>query len=278
MPPDIIELVDEEVVTETVEGEQAEGLGVEAADDAAEDDEVVVTIGEVDPPEEDKQAAPEWVRELRRKNREQEKRIKELQSKLEPEVKASTLGAKPTLRDHEWDEEAYERALEAWHEQKRKVESESRAAEEARQAQQVAWNAKRDKYKTSAAELGVKDFEDATAVTVDTLTVTQQGIILQGAKNSAVVMYALGKNVVKLKELAAVKDPVEFAFAIADLEKELKVTKRKPPSPETVVKAGGGARPSGVDSKLAALEAEADRTGDRSKVIAYKRDLKLKSG
>jgi hypothetical protein len=51
--------------------------------------------------------------------------------------------------------------------------------------------------------------------------------MLQGADNPALVVYALGKNPKKAKELSEIKDPVKFAFAVAKLEKELKVTNRR---------------------------------------------------
>jgi hypothetical protein len=57
----------------------------------------------------------------------------------------------------------------------------------------------------------------------------------------------------------------------------LKVTPRKPASaPETVVKSN--TRVSGAtDSVLERLEEEADRTGDRSRVVAYKAKLRAQA-
>ena len=54
-----------ENVDETVSGSQDEA-GQEAAND---DDEVIVSIGEESPPQEEKEPAPEWVRELRKNYR-----------------------------------------------------------------------------------------------------------------------------------------------------------------------------------------------------------------
>jgi hypothetical protein len=84
-------------------------------------------------------------------------------------------------------------------------------------------------------------------------------------------VYALGKNPKKLKELASITDPVKFAFAIAKLETQLKVSNKKPaPPPEKVV---GGTAPirGAVDSTLERLRADAERTGDYSKVFAYRK-------
>ena len=99
----------------------------------------------------------------------------------------------------------------------------------------------------------------------------QQGMIVQGAENPALLVYALGKNPKKAKELASITDPVKFAFAVAKLETNLKVTKRKASSrPES--KINGTGRPSGsVDNTLDRLRAEAEKTGNYTKVSQYKK-------
>jgi len=136
--------------------------------------------------------------------------------------------------------------------------------------QQKDWQAKLDGYSKAKAELKVKDFEDAEAVAQELFNVTQQGVMLQGADNPALVVYALGKNPKKAKELSEIKDPVKFAFAVAKLEKELKVTNRKAaPPPERIV-SGTGRTSGAVDSTLERLRAEAEKTGNMTKVIQYK--------
>jgi hypothetical protein len=106
--------------------------------------------------------------------------------------------------------------------------------------------------------------------------VTQQGILLQGLDNPALVVYALGKNPKRAKELASITDPVRFATAAGKLEAQLKVTNRpKPPAPPRVVT--GSAPISGsVDSNLERLRAEAEKTGDMTKVLRYKQQMRAK--
>ena len=66
-------------------------------------------------------------------------------------------------------------------------------------------------------------------------------------------------------------DPVKFAFAVAKLETQLKVTNRKAaPPPESTVR-GTGRVSGAVDSTLERLRADAEKTGDYSKVMQYKR-------
>ena len=253
-------------------GDQGEDQSTE--DDEGDSDEVIVSIGEEAPPPEEQTHAPEWVRELRKTNRELQRQNRELQGKLQStaqtETKPVVLGKKPTLEEHDYDAEKFEAALADWFERKRQAD-EAQAKQEAEvMNQQKAWQAKLDGYGKAKAELRVKDFEDAEAVAQELFNITQQGVVLQGADNPALVIYALGKNPKKAKELSDIKDPVKFAFAVAKLEKELKVTNRRAaPPPERIV-SGTGRVSGAVDSTLERLREEAARTGNMTKVIQYK--------
>ena len=243
-------------------------------DDEREPDEVVVSIGEEAPPHEEHTQAPEWVRELRKTNRELQRQNRELQGKLkstaQTETKPVVLGKKPNLEEHDYDAEKFEVAMADWFERKRKADDANAKQEAEVMTQQKAWQSKLDGYGKAKAELRVKDFEDAEAVAQEVFSVVQQGVVLQGADNPALVIYALGKNPKKAKELSDIKDPVKFAFAVAKLEKELKVTNRKAaPLPERIV-SGTGRVSGAVDSTLERLREDASRTGNMTKVIAYK--------
>jgi len=237
-------------------------------------DEVIVSIGEEAPPPEEQTHAPEWVRELRKTNRELQRQNRELQGKLQStaqtETKPVVLGKKPSLEEHDYDADKFEAALADWFERKRKADEAAAKQEAEVMNQQKAWQAKLDGYGKAKAELRVKDFEDAEAVAQELFNITQQGVVLQGADNPALVIYALGKNPKKAKELSDIKDPVKFAFAVAKLEKELKVTNRKAaPPPERIV-SGTGRVSGAVDSTLERLREEAARTGNMTKVVQYK--------
>jgi hypothetical protein len=248
-----------------------------------DDDEVIVSIGEESPPQEEKEPAPEWVRELRKNYRELQREKRELEARLTTSQKAEekplSLGAKPTLEQFDYDAEQFEVALERWYENKRKVQEQDNAKKAEQQKAEQDWQNTLKNYGSLKSQLKVKDYDDAEHVVLESLNETKQGIILHGAKNPALVVYALGKNPKKVKELASIDDPVKFAIAIGGLEKELKVTSRKtasPPPPESKVR--GSAPISGaVDSTLERLREEAARTGDHSKVFAYKQQLKRKS-
>ena len=260
---------------DALDAEMAVEVEADEAAEAADDGEMVVSIGDESPDpevEQQSQPAPQWVKDLRKAHRELQREHRELQQKLttaEPPRKQA-VGPKPKLEDHDYDAEAFEAALESWYDRKRAADAEAEKAKRAEEEQAKAWQAKLDAYGKAKAALKVKDYEDAEAVAQETFSEVQQGIMLQGADNPALVVYALGKNARRAKELAAIQDPVKFAFAVAKLEKELKVTTRKPPpAPEPIVKGTG--RASSVDSTLDRLRAEALKTGDMSKVMAYKR-------
>ncbi len=242
----------------------------EAEDDG---DEVVVSIGE-DPPPQEEERAPQWVRELRKSNREKERKIRELEARLNAaptETKPVVLGKKPSLEECDYDAEEYERKIAAWYEDKRLYDTEQAKAEAQRDAETKAWQGKLDSYAKAKASLKVRDYDEAEAFAMDTFTVTQQGIVLQGSEQPAVVIYALGKNQKKAKELSSITDPVKFAFAIAKLETQLKVTNRQAAtSPERTIVSGGGRISGAIDPTLERLREEASRTGNMTKVIQYK--------
>jgi len=254
----------------------------EAAPEAeaeAEPDEVVVTIGDETPAEEPERA-PEWVRELRKSHRELQRKVREYEeqsARVTAPAAVPTLGAKPKLEDHDYDTDKYETALEAWYRQKDTVEAARRQAEAQAEAQRKAWQDKLDGYAKAKADLRVKDYDDAEATVQESLNTVQQGVLLQGADNPALVVYALGKNPKKAKELASITDPVKFAFAVAKMEAQLKVNPAKrPPAPERAI-TGSSAPISGtVDSTLERLRAEAEKTGDMTKVIRYRNQLREK--
>jgi hypothetical protein len=208
---------------------------------------------------------------LQREKRELEERLKAVAPATEqfPVVP----GKKPTLEDCDYDSDKFENELAGWFERKRQSE-EAEAKQRAKQQEEAeSWQKKLAGYNESKTGLKVPDFQDAEETVLETLNVTQQGIILQGAQNPAVVVYALGKNPKKAKELGEITDPVKFAFAVAKLETQLTVTSRKQaPPPEKKINGNGSLDSS--NGQLERLREEASRTGDYTKVMAFKRQLK----
>jgi hypothetical protein len=253
------------------EGEGEPELAVQFGDEAA-------------PASEDQElnSAPQWVKELRKSNRELQRQLRAYEAKEKTQqapqaTQAPTLGPKPKLEEFDYDETKFDAALEKWYETKRQVDKVKEEAEAQERARQEAAQARLNGYIGEAKELRVKDFQDVESEVVGALSVEQQGILLAGADKPALLVYALGRNPAKLKSLASINDPVRFAFAAAKLESQLKVTSRNAPkpAPEQRVSASGGAPVSGGSQQtLERLREEAARTGDMTKVIAYKRQLK----
>ena len=278
-------LADEEY-EETTDGEEAESAeGEESSEEDGE--ELVVTLGDNDESSSSSKgkSAPEWVRELRKAHQQTQKENRELRAQLEANARRDepvNVGAKPTLEDFDYDQTQFESALMDWMDRKRQAEAQAKKAEEEekaeaakRQEEENAWQEQLKEYAGEKTRLTsrLNDFDDAEAVALNTLNETQQGLIVQGAKNPALLIYALGKNPARMKELAKITDPVKFAFTVAKLEeKELKVNKRKPPPPERTPRNSGGT--GGKSEKhLERLRAQAVKTGDYTEVLRYKDKL-----
>jgi DNA repair exonuclease SbcCD ATPase subunit len=269
------------------EQEQEEEIEEEEQEEeeSGEDDVVVTIAGEKKPEEEEEQAAaPKWVKELRQQHREAQKTIRELKEQLKkPEQQATqipALGKKPAMEDDDidWDAEKFEQRLTEWHDRKREIDQAQHKQQEAEKEQKTAWSAKLESYATAKSKLKVKDYDDAEAVVMDMFDQTQQGIIIDVMDNPAHIVYALGKNKGIAEKLAALKNPTKFLRELSRLEDtKLKVqTKKTAPPPEKTI-TGTGRVTGSNDSQLERLRAEAERTGDMSKVMQYKRDQKRKA-
>lgn len=267
---------------ESVNPQDEEGAEGEVSEEG-DDDQIVISMDGEDLTQEDEEQkhAPSWVKELRKSSREKDKKIRELEAKLNagaaPAAKPLTLPAKPKLEDFDYDPDVYEEKLGEWFETKRRHDAQVEASKKAQDDAEKAWQDKLTSYGKAKADLKVRDYEDAEAYVQGRFNVTQQGIILQGLENPALVVYALGKNHKKATELADITDPVRFAVAIGKLETQLKVTTRKSPPPPPKTVSGTGRVSGAVDSTLDRLRTEAEKTGDYTKVLKYKQQKK-KSG
>lgn len=252
-------------------------------DETSEDEEFVITAGDEEPkPSDDDdfsgKPAPIWVKDLRKKEREARKRIKELEAQVQqvkPAEKPIEVGPKPRLADFDYDEDDFESAVEQWHERKRQVEQQQAAKQAEEEKANQAWQTKMQSYEERRQNVAskVRDFEEVEEAAKDKLTATQQGILIHAAENPELILYHLGKNPKKAQELSEITDPIQFAFAAAKLDSQMKIQTRKP-STQPERKPSGSAGLSGViDQKLAQLEAKAAKTGDRTELIKYKKSL-----
>lgn len=212
------------------------------------------------------------VKQLRAEIRRRDQALSTLR-KPEP-VQTIEVGDKPTLETCDYDEAQFEEALDAWKERKRQADDADAEASKRNEQVQQAWQTELQNFARQKTALKVRDFDAAEEEVVAGLSVVQQAIVIKAADNSAKVIYALGKHPERLKALAAIEDPIKFTAALVKLEGQLKVTtKRAAPEPESTVR-GSASLSASTDKELERLEKDATRTGDRTKVVQYKRRLK----
>ena len=269
--------MEEEQQQSTPPPEVEEVAQQEAPDSQTEAEEVDITLGEesLTAPDQEEQAAPEWVKDLRKSHRQTQKENRELQRKVEelstapvPQAAPQQITTKPTLEAFDYDSEKFEEALSGYYKQEREREQAQAQQEAELQRQAQARQQQLDAYEKSKAELKREDYLEAEDEVVAVLDPMQQDIILQAAKNPALAVYALGKSKDKAKELSKIKDPVKFAFELGKLENQLKVSPRKKaaPAPEAKITAGG----KGEDTTLDKLRAK----GNFKDIVAYRRKLR----
>jgi len=276
-----LELEQEAGEAENVESEQAqpEGEGDEGQESTAETPEETgaetYVFGD-EPPEEER--APEWVRDLRKSHRRTVQENRELKEKLEAlTAPKPQLGPKPKLEQYDYDADQYEQALDQWYEAKRQVDAEESEKNRQKEQEQREWQGKLNEYQEKKKTLKVDDYEDSEALVTEIFSIPQQSIVVSYSDNPALMIYALGKNSSKARDLSKIQDPIKFAIALKSLEQELKVKKKTPPPPEKTLSSGSTPKSGGgSDATLERLREEASKTGDFTKVHQYRQRLKAK--
>ncbi len=267
-PEDVLEL-ETEAPEQEEEEQREEGSEGEADAEGSEEDLIGFGEGEAAPASEEETST---IRDMRQQLRQAQRENAELRKLTKPPK--VELGPKPTIADCEYDEDRYEAALDAWKERKAEAEREDREAEERQKKDREEWAGRVQTYQTGKTQLRVSDF-DAAESTVFTALPEQHQALLMMSKNPAALVYALSKAPAKLDELSKL-DLTRAAMLVGKLEDKVTVTTRRKPSaqPDTPLRGNTNISTPSNDRELARLEKEADRTGDRSKLIAYKRSLK----
>jgi hypothetical protein len=241
-----------------------------------EEGEDVLTFGDdIDEKDDD----TNLVRHLRQQIKERDKRLAEA-ARAAPQSKPVEVGPKPTLADCEYDEEKFEREYEAWKERKSAADSQQTNVQQKSHEQERIWSQRLGQALEQKAALGKTDADDAFENVRAALGEERASAIIYMAEdgNAAKLMYALGTHPTKLAELAAQQDPIRFVKDVAKLEGQLKMVKRKsPPDPDVPERGSARISRETTDKKLAKLEEEAARTGDRTAVARYKKSLKEKA-
>ena len=215
------------------------------------------------------QEAPEWVKKVREENRELKRQLKQRESQ---QFEQQVLREKPTLDDHDYDSDAFEQDYAQWLTEKQQVDAQVHAERQKYQQYHERYKADVDAIKAKAP-----DYDEIELSVVDVLSEQKQGLLQMLVDNPAKVVYALGKNSPAQLERLSKLDDIQFAKQIVLMEMQMssktKSRNQNKPKPKTHELEGAAG---GADTRLAKLEAEADRTGDRSKVAAYKKQMKSK--
>lgn len=252
--------------------EPEEQPGDDNPDDQPDDDgEETVSVG-FEGEEPDEPETNTVVRTMRQQLRDKEKRIKELERAAAP--KPIEVGEKPTLASCDYDEESYEQQLDAWKDRKAQAERQNQTqAEQSRKASEE-WQADLASFEAKKASLSFEDRDEVIDTATSSLNLVQQAVIVKAAADPALFLFALGKSPAKMAEIAKLEDPIKLAAAVARMEGAVKVTTRKAPAPDRPAR-GSASMPGNASKELEKLEKKAAETGDRSKLIAFKKEKGL---
>lgn len=262
------ELLDDDEVIENDDDIEVDEDPIATDEDETEDDEQDNSVIKSNP-----------VRQLRTVNRELSKKLKlEEQEKARLKQQLDALQAPATIElppepdlsddDINYDTDAFKKKYADWTQKKIQVEQQQQAVKQKEVEQQTKFNQRLKAYEQGKSNY--KGIDEAEAAVLGALDVNQQGMIVNYATDPAMLVYALGKNPLVLSQLSAIKDPIEYAIKMREIEQKAKdkiVTKTKSaPAPERTVK-GGTAVKSNHDKILDKLRSE----GKVTEALQYRR-------
>lgn len=265
---DVLDLTDEAPEDDTPQDAEADD-GVQQQ--APDDDFRIELDGEVEEEE------PQLIKELRGQLRETQRRLQSYETVKPAKIE---VGERPTLEGCDYDEDKFATELTAWHDRKRRADDQEGEMARAQEAEQATYRKHLSNFETKLAviPLAPEKKEAAIKSVVAALPVPLQTALVRYANNPAMVAIALGQNPAKLAKIAEQDDPFLFMKAVWEMEGKIVVNRKKPPAPEAGTIVRSAAPMSGNANKtLKKLEDEARKTGDRTKLIDYKRTLNQKA-
>jgi hypothetical protein len=252
------------------EERETEGQGSNEAGDEA-DKELEITFGDEAAPAsaESDEGESSVIRELRERYREATRELSALR-KTAPTPLLEDPGPEPVWEEDqerfEYDQDRWISHWRSWQTKKQTFEAAQRQQEEHTRTITAAYQAKRGELKIP----GIEDAEKRVFEQVDDLT--KNALIRAG--NPALVA-ALDRYPQKLANLSSITDPVELLLAIGEMRGKLIMAPKRRAAPEPEEIASGNARVTqGSDKTLERLEKEAEKTGDRTKLIQYRARLR----
>lgn len=218
------------------------------------DEEIALT--EEDDDHVDGQPAPQWVKDLRKNNREKDKELRELRRQLEqvqsrtaeqqPQQQSDAIPPKPTLESCEYDEAAFEQAMTDWHEKKSRAEQQMQQKERQQQEYQQRFQQRVEAHKQRAAKLPVKDYQEMEEIVRAEVPDLHKEILIHCAdEGSELIAYGLGKSQQLRQRVAAETDPIRAAFLLGQISKQVSLA----PKPKKAIKPEPEVRGGGADAK-----------------------------
>lgn len=263
---DVLEL-DTDLELDVPEDDEAEQTSGQAED---EDGETDFTFAD----EEGAAPVPEQetsvIRELRKANREMARKLAEVQRNNQP--KPIEVGPKPTLADCNFDEEEFEAKLDEWKDRDAQAKRAEQEAVERQQAVAKEWEQRAETFEASKAASKIPGIDAAEETVKSALSDSHFAILMLAPEDAPKLIAALAKSPAKLEELSKL-DLARAAMMVGELKGKVQMTTRKAPAPDVPLR-GSAAFSGGTDKQLAKLEQEAERTGDRTKLIQYRRQLR----
>ncbi|MFM0888752.1 phage capsid protein [Citrobacter freundii] len=213
------------------------------------DEEIQLT--EEDDDHVDGHPAPQWVKDLRKNNREKDKELRELRRQLEQiqtkpveqqQPQSDVIPPKPTLESCDYDEVAFEQAVTDWHEKKSRVEQSKQQQQRQQQEYQQRFQQRIEAHQKRASTLPVKDYQQMEEIVRAEVPVLHKEILIHCAdEGSELIAYGLGKSQQLRQRVAAETDPLRAAFLLGQISKQVSLAPKakKAIKPEPEVRGGG---------------------------------------
>lgn len=287
MPNETIEETQEDQTVLDADQAESRDLGDEQISDAdqeQEDDASEQKAGgeeapsdlviQLDEKEEEDEKAPGWVKDLRKRYREEQKARRQIEEELaklkggEPAEKPLT---KPKLEDYDYDAEQYEAAVDKYI--AAKADHDRKQAQVKAQQEEAAkeWEAVQKRYAEGKSKLPADKMEEAEAEVISVLSPNRQAMLMDIADDSALLAYALGSNPETLRKVASIKNDARFIKELTKIEMNIKAAPKKTaPPPERTI-SGSGRTPGATASNLERMKADANKSGDWTSYLAAKR-------
>lgn len=245
-------------------------------DDASSEENVEEDIPE---PESLTENHKTWINRTKRANKRLSREVEDFKRKFASIAEMAVPEEpkeKPTLEGCDLDEDRFAEAIVEYNTQvSRAKEAKEKVAKQAEQFL-AAYQERQKAYRRQRAEVvkSTKAFVDHEKAVTNDFNVTKQDVIIAYSENPVALINALGKDEKRRKELAGITDLSEFIFKMGKLDQTLKTNllRRDKPNPDTRLAPESPT----ADTKLERLRKEAERTGNYTAVIQYKRQLKRK--